>query len=183
MTIYSDQPLPLEQSETLNLLFRLIWLFLTSARRASCKILEESSLSFRVLPTDLDVNLHLTNSRYFSFMDLSRIDHLVHNGAWKKIRANKLMPVLGSGSIRFRRPVPLFKRINVTTRVVGCDERWVYLEHKLVAGDVVYSLAVLKAAFLDHDGRVPTDRLLEIIGYQGGLPPMTDALALSSGCG
>lgn len=111
-------------------------------------------------------------------MDLSRVDHLIHNGSWKKIRGNKLMPVLESGSIRFRRPIPPFKRMDVTTRIVGCDDRWIYLEHQLVAGEVVYSIAVLKAAFLDVDGRVPTARLLETIGYHGDLPPMSSALAL-----
>ena len=162
----------------MNLLFRMIWMFLTARFRPPCEILEESALSFRVLPTDLDVNLHLTNSRYFSFMDLSRVDHLIRNSAWKQIRAHKLMPVLGSGSIRFRRPVPPFKKIDVTTRIVGCDDRWIYLEHKLVAGDDVYAIAVLKAAFLDKNGRVPTERLLSMVGHSDPLPPMTEALAL-----
>ena len=68
---------------------------MTAHWRSTCAMLEESHLSFRVLPTDLDVNMHLTNSRYFSFMDLSRVDHMIRNGAWKHIRARKLMPVLG----------------------------------------------------------------------------------------
>ena len=162
----------------MNLLFRLVWMFLTVGRRSRCDVLEESRLSFRVLPTDLDVNLHLTNARYFSFMDLSRVDHLIRAGAWKKIRANKFMPVLGLGSVRFRRPVPPFKRIDVTTRIVGCDERWIYLEHKLIDGNTTYSLAVLKAAFLDTKGRIPTTRFLKEIGYSGAIPPMTEALEL-----
>lgn len=160
----------------MNLLFRMVWMFLTARFRSSCDILDESHLSFRVLPTDLDINMHLTNSRYFSFMDLSRVDHMIRIGAWTAIRANKLMPVLGSGSIRYRRPVPPFKRFNVTTRAVGCDERWIYLEHKLTADETTYAMAVLKAAFLDKKGRVPTDRLLEMFGFKGVLPPMTESL-------
>ena len=88
------------------------------------------------------------------------------------------MPVLGSGSIRFCRPVPPFKRIDVTTRIVGCDERWVYLEHKLMDGNITYSLDVLKAAFLDASGRIPTTRFLKEIAYSGAIPPMTGALEL-----
>lgn len=122
--------------------------------------------------------MHLTNSRYFSFMDLSRVDHMMRNGAWKEIRANRLMPVLGSSNIRYRREVPPFKRINVTTRVVGADCKWIYLEQKLVADDTVYSVAIMKAAFLDKKGRVPMDRLLKIFGHHGDLPPLSDSLAL-----
>lgn len=160
----------------MNLLFRLFWMMVTANRRSRCAMTEETRLRFRVMPTDLDVNMHLTNSRYFSFMDLSRVDHMIRNGAWKHIRANKLMPVLGSGSIRFRRAVPPFQRIDVTTRVVGVDEKWVYLEHKIVDGDTVYSVAILKAAFIDKRGRVPIERLLEMFGYEGDPPPMTEAL-------
>lgn len=162
----------------MNLLFRLFWMMLTARWRNRCAMMDESHLTFRVLPTDLDVNMHLTNSRYFSFMDLSRVDHMMRNGAWKEIRANKLKPVLGSGSIRFRRAVPPFKRVNVTTRVVGGDEKWIYLEHKLVADDTVYSVAILKAAFLDKKGRVPMKRLLEIFSYEGSLPPLSESLTL-----
>lgn len=130
------------------------------------------------MPTDLDINMHLTNSRYFSFMDLSRVDHMIRNGAWKDIRANKLMPVLGSGSIRFRRAVPPFARFDVTTRVVGLDEKWVYLEHKLVDGETVYAVSILKAAFINKKGRVTTDRLLKMFSYEGPIPPLNEALAL-----
>ena len=98
-------------------------------------------------------------------------------GAWKHVRANKLMPVLGSGSIRFRRAVPPFKKVDVTTRIVGVDEKWIYLEHKIVSGATVYSVAVLKAAFLNTAGRVPVSELLTIFGYDGEPPPMTEALA------
>ena len=161
----------------MNLLFRLIWMMLTAHHRSKCVMTEETSLPFRVLPTDLDVNMHLTNSRYFSFMDLSRVDHLMRCGAWKQVRANKLMPVLASGSIRFRRAVPPFKKVDVTTRVVGVDEKWIYLEHKIISGDTIYSVAVLKAAFLNTGGRIPVSELLDIFGHEGKLPPMTDALA------
>lgn len=161
----------------MNLLFRLIWMMLTAHRRSTCLMTDETSLPFRVLPTDLDVNMHLTNSRYFSFMDLSRVDHLVRCGAWKQVRAKKLMPVLASGSIRFRRAVPPFKKVDVTTRLVGVDEKWIYLEHKIVSGGTVYSVAILKAAFLNDSGRIPIPELLNTFGYEGEPPPMTEALA------
>lgn len=161
----------------MNLFFRLLWMALTVRLRSRCAVLDESRLSFRVLPTDLDVNMHLTNSRYFSFMDLSRVDHMVRTGAWKRFRQNGFMPVLGSGSIRYRRPVPPFLRIDVATRVVGCDDRWIYMEHKVVHGETTYAIAVLKAAFIDKKGRVPTERFLSTIGYDGDIPPMTESLA------
>lgn len=155
----------------------MIWMFLSARWRSRCAILEPTHLTFRVLPTDLDVNMHLTNSRYFSFMDLSRVDHMIRNGSWKHIRANKLMPVLGGGSVRYRRAVPPFAKIHVSTRVAGVDDRWIYLEHKVSNGETVYAAAVLKAAFLDKKGRVPTPRLLDMFGHDGDVPELPDELA------
>jgi acyl-CoA thioesterase FadM len=149
---------------------------LTRHRRSKCDMTDETSLPFRVLPTDIDVNKHMTNSRYFSFMDLSRVDHLVRCGAWKKVRAKKLMPSLGSGSIRFRRAVPPFKKVDVTTRMIGVDEKWICLEHKIVSGDTMYSVAILKAAFLNTGGRILVSELLSILVHEGEPPPMTEAL-------
>ncbi len=161
----------------MNLLFRMIWMFVSARWRSRCKMTEQTHLTFRVLPTDLDVNLHLTNSRYFSFMDLSRVDHMIRNGSWRHIRDNKLMPVLGGSSIRYRRAVPPFAKIDVTTRVAGVDERWIYLEQKVVSGDQVYAAAILKAAFLDDNGRVPVPRLLDMFGHTEEIAPLSDDLA------
>jgi len=72
------------------------------------------------------------------------------------------MPVLGSGSIRFRRAVPLFKKVDVIAHMIDVDEKWIYLEHKVVSGDTVYYVAILKAAFLNTDGRIPVSELLNI---------------------
>ena len=55
---------------------RLLRVVLTARRRGALGPLAESVLSFRVMPSDLDVNLHMNNGRYLSFMDLGRL-HLV----------------------------------------------------------------------------------------------------------
>ena len=56
----------------MNLYFRF-WLILWQSLRAKAQnLLAPSQLRFTVFPTDCDLNLHLTNSRYLSFMDLGR---------------------------------------------------------------------------------------------------------------
>lgn len=65
----------------MNLIFRLIWMIITASLGSRRDIMGESHMTFRCLPTDLDMNLHMTNSRYHSFMDLSRVDFMIRNGA------------------------------------------------------------------------------------------------------
>lgn len=64
----------------MNLIFRLAKVLITAFFRDRLSLLDESVLEFRVLPTDLDVNLHMNNARYLSVMDLGRLDLLVRAG-------------------------------------------------------------------------------------------------------
>lgn len=134
-------------------------------------LFDEVRYRFRCLPTDIDFNLHLTNSRYASFMDIVRVALMMRNGAWGRIRAARLLPVLGSSTIRFRRAVRPFEPFEVTARVLGWDEKWIFIEHKILIGNGdVAALAIMKVAFIGPDGRVATEKLVEIIGYAGPKP-------------
>ncbi len=161
----------------MNLIFRLIWMIITARLGSRRDIMGESHMTFWCLPTDLDMNMHMTNSRYHSFMDLSRIDFMIRNGAWGRVRAAGLYPVLSFSSIRFRRPIRPFQKFAVTSRVVSWDERWIYLEHKVLAGGDTAAITILKCTFLSKEGRIPTDELLGIMGYTGPKPAFTDVLA------
>ena len=166
----------------MNLIFRLFWMLLTARFGKRVDIMGESFLTFRCMPTDLDLNFHMTNSRYHSFMDLGRVDFMIRNGAWANLRGGGLGPVLGSSTIRFRRAINPFQKFRVTTRILAWDERWIYLEHKLIAeGGKMHnetaSIAIMNTTFVGKEGRVPTEKLMQIIGYTATQPPLPDVLA------
>ncbi|MEC8207268.1 MAG: thioesterase, partial [Pseudomonadota bacterium] len=51
----------------MNLYFRLILLFFKIKRNRDYQgLLDTIDIEFRALPTDCDINLHLTNSRYLA---------------------------------------------------------------------------------------------------------------------
>jgi acyl-CoA thioesterase FadM len=165
----------------MNLIFRLAWTLLTAwlGLRFGPRVgfLEEARYRFRCLPSDLDFNLHLTNSRYASFMDIARVAMMVRNGAWARFRAAKMLPVLGSAAVKYRRGIRPFEAFDVTCRTIGWDEKWIYLEHKLLVGEHVAAVAVMKAAFLGPKGRVTTDELIAAVGYDGPAPAPPPVIA------
>lgn len=162
-----------------RVIIRLLWASWRVRRDGPIGMLGEFRLTFRCLPSDLDVNLHMTNSRYFSFMYIVRIAMMIRNGAWAKFRAHRLMPVLGSSSIRFRRAIRPFQVFDVSSRVVGWDDKWLFIEHRLEAGGEMVAIAYMKSAFLSPSGRVATPRLLEMVGFSGPAPPLpAPAIAL-----
>ncbi len=160
----------------MNLLFRLLktllfWIVFP-ARRG---ILDESVVRFRVWPNDLDTNLHMNNGRYMTLMDLGRLDLLLRNGAIRHVLAQKWYPVLASCHIRFRRPLNLFQRFEIRTRIVTWDEKWIYLEQRILRNGDMAVHAYLKGVFVARaGGSVPVTRLLELMGIRQA-PPETPA--------
>ena len=64
----------------MNLFLRLIRVLLTIRSRGQLAPFEDSVLTFRVWPGDLDLNVHMNNGRYLTVMDLGRLDLMARTG-------------------------------------------------------------------------------------------------------
>ena len=85
----------------MNLYLRLLWLLWHMRGMARRGVFDESRLSFRVLPNDLDLNLHMNNGRYLTFMDLGRVHLMVQGGLMAHVRRKRWMSVLAAAEIKF----------------------------------------------------------------------------------
>ena len=113
----------------MNLWFRLLWLALALLwRRKLDPRRDVSRLTFRVLPTDLDLNGHMNNGRYLTIMDLGRLDHVLRSGLWRPIWQNGWAPMLGSAVIRYRREMRLFQRFTLETRIAAWSDTTAVME-------------------------------------------------------
>ena len=161
----------------MNLWFRLIRIVLCGffAKRVAWD--DQTRVTFRVWPLDLDINLHMTNSRYLALMDLGRVNLIFQSGLWRIVWRDKLAPVLASSMVRFRRPVKPFARITVTTQVLGYDEKWMFIEHRILCGEEVMSHAVVRNLFIGKSGPVTPQALAQDMGYLGPSPQLPDWIA------
>lgn len=157
--------------------FRMLWMLLSARFRRPVDMMGERQLEFRCLPTDLDLNVHLTNSRFHSFMDLARFDLLLRCGVYQKLRAEGVGTVLGSSSIRFRKQVKPWQRFKVTARILSWDERWIYIEHRVIAGGDLVAVAIVNTAFVDKNGRISPERFAAFLAPAGAKPPLNDLIA------
>lgn len=161
----------------MNLFFRLLkTILLYLLRPTRHGILDESVVRFRVWPNDLDTNLHMNNGRYLTLMDLGRLDLLLHNGSVPIVLRNKWYPVLAGTLIRFRRPLNLFQRFEIRTRIVTWDAKWVYLEQRVLRRGDVALQAYLKGVFMGPKGSVPITDLLKRMGVDQPPPPAPPGL-------
>ena len=162
----------------MNLIFRLLLLLITSRFRPRYDLMESVPLKLRVLPTDLDINFHLTNSRYLALMDLGRIELMLRTGLFGEVIRRRWLPVVSNASLRFRREINPFQRYTLNSRLLGWDEKWFYIEQRFETARGLAAIGIVKGLFRGPKGNVPTDELLMLAGYSGQAPrsDLMDAL-------
>lgn len=147
------------------MIFRTLLLLLwRSRRRSPLGVHDVGSLRLRVLPTDLDVLGHMNNGVYLSLMDLGRMDLLIRSGAWTKLRARGIYPVMANETITFRKSLQPWQLFDIETRLVGYDGKAVYAQQRFVRDGEVYAEAMTRARFLGKNGPVTMAELSEVTG-------------------
>lgn len=144
----------------MHFFFRTLLQTIRGRFRSPLGVWDVASTPFRVLPTDLDVYKHMNNGVYLSVLDLARIDLMQRCGLWKEFAARGWYPVVVAETISFRRSLELWERFTVETRLLGFDEKAVYVEQRFVVGGEVSARAYIRARFLRRSGGVvPVDEL------------------------
>ena len=161
----------------MNLWFRLIRILFGGIFAPQVAWDAITQVHFRVWPSDLDINLHMTNSRYLALMDLGRTNLLLQSGLWKFIRKEKLAPVIAGSLVRFRRPLKLFEPITLTTQVIGWDAKWMFIEHRLERGGELACQAIVKGVFVGKAGSVAPEVIAKGLGQDTTSPPLPSWIA------
>lgn len=151
----------------MNLTFRLLLLTLRVrlSPRRRLSLWDESRTPFRVTLTDLDPLRHVNNGKYLSLLDLGRLELLLRSGAWHTYAERGWYSVVSAQTITYKRSLTLGQRFELRSRVLGVDERAVYLEQTFVRRGDVVARAVVQARFLRRTGgSVSPDELLAATG-------------------
>ncbi|WP_159603492.1 thioesterase family protein [Agromyces humi] len=155
----------------MHMFFRtLLHVLFLSRRKPDLGHYDVARTNFITLPTDLDINRHMNNGVYFSIMDVARFDMLVRNGVWGAFRAKGWYPVVASETITFRKSLSLWQRFTIESKLVGYDDKAVYMEQRFVRpgpdGEAeVYAQGFIRARFLRKTGgTVPVSELIAEFG-------------------
>jgi acyl-CoA thioesterase FadM len=155
----------------------LIWIFLRSWFTNRIGLLDESRKRFRVWPHDCDLNLHLTNSRYFAFCDLARFYYTGQVGVLFRLLRRNWLPIAQAQEISYIRPIQPFQRFEVFTRFIHWDDKYWYTEHKFFAADRLCAVAQVRGVFLHGRKIVPIPDILALTGQEVLLPDKPENVA------
>ena len=157
----------------MNLYFRLLILLLRIRKNTHTQsVLNPVDIDFKVMPSDCDINLHLTNSRYLAFMDLARTWMTERMGLFSEVMKRRWFPIVNATAITYIRDIKPFQKFTVTTQLVGWDHKYFYIEQKFHSDRGLHAIAFVRGVFRHKKGIVAIEEMLEVAGYEGDAPTM-----------
>jgi len=130
-------------------------------------LLDPSVTRMRVHPGDLDFYRHVNNGVYLQMMDVARSNFIADLDGFPLLKEKGWYPVVAASTMKYRRSLQLWDRFEISTRVLGWDERVVYLEQVFMRGGDLCARGLVAGRFLARGSgdRVPAP---DVVGLLGG---------------
>jgi acyl-CoA thioesterase FadM len=141
-------------------------------------VLHEDCMRLRVWPSDIDLNLHMNNARYLSWMDYGRMHLLARTQLFEQLVRARWTPLVGAVWMTYRRSLALFARFTMTSRLVCWDDRWFYLEQTFNGTDGLAAVGWVKGLLRGPEGNLDPQQVLERISPGIVSPPIPEAIAV-----
>lgn len=123
---------------------RLLYALLHARFRSRLSVTDQSIINFRVWPTDIDVSI-MNHAVIMTVMEMGRVDFMVRSGFLRLAKKNKWYFPSAGISVQFFRPLKLFQKASVTTRVFHVNERWIYMEQKIIRSGKNMAVCIVKS--------------------------------------
>jgi len=151
---------------------RLMRILLGTLGKPKVDLFASTRVRLRVWPNDLDFNLHVNNSRYLALTDIARVHFFIRTGIWALTAKQRAFPVIADMVAKFRRGLGVFEAVEIETRLLGWDERWAYLESRLLREGRVIGVVTIRGVFMGPNGPIDVGGLSRESGYCGGSPAL-----------
>ncbi|MEM6375501.1 MAG: acyl-CoA thioesterase [Pseudomonadota bacterium] len=138
---------------------RLAWQLYKTRNQPPLGLLETHVSHHICLPWDIDVFAELNNGRTLTLYDMGRIPMGVRAGLMAALKRNGWGLTMAGASVRYRQRVRVFEKIEIRSRPVWWDHRFIYIEQSMWKADGRCANHILyRAAITDKKGIVhPTE--------------------------
>jgi acyl-CoA thioesterase FadM len=125
------------------------------------------------MPWDIDYQFEMNNGRVLTLFDIGRVVMLERLGVVKRVRKLKWYGTIAGSTIRYRRRITLFQKLEMRSRVIGWDERFNYIEQSFwrESDGECCAHAVLRVAITTGKGIIPSSQVIETLGLE--MPELT----------
>ena len=115
-------------------------------------------------PWDLDVWRELNNGRTLTLFDLGRIPLTVRLGLPQVLARHGWGMTVAGSAVRYRRRVRAFHRLEMHSRIIGWDARFLYVEQSMWREGAALNHVLMRQAVTGPEGIVPPERLIAALG-------------------
>lgn len=120
-------------------------------------------LSFCAWPFDLDLNMHVNNARYLSWMDLGRIDLMGQTRLLPTMVKRKWLPIVAHAEIRYIKPIKPFNKIILQTQIEKIDEKYFHIKQSFFRNGQLMAIAKVKGLLIHKGKKIPPQEVLEAV--------------------
>jgi len=136
--------------------------------RNKLSVRDESVIQFRVWITDIDVSI-MNHAAILTVMEMGRIDFMVRSGFLRLAKKKKWYFVSAALSAQFIRPLKIFQKASLTTRVFHIEDPWIYMEQKITRAGKDLAVCIVKSKVKKGRETVSTDEIAKELN-SGPLP-------------
>ncbi len=151
----------------MSLIFRMLYVLLASYFKPRLPIEKpENALTLRVLPNDLDINLHMNNGRYLTICDLTRVDMFIRTGLARTMHKEGWMPVIAEHTMTYKKALRPFQKYEVRMTITGWNERVFFMTHTFLVHDKVVAEGTSQGVIVGRGRVIPPTQVMEAVVHR-----------------
>ncbi len=149
----------------MNLIFRMFFIFMDSFFKPRLPVeYPKNALILRVLPNDIDLNMHMNNGRYLTICDLTRVDMFIRTGLAKTMVKEKWMPIITEHTMTYKKGLNLFQKYEVKMEISDWDDRVFHMIHTFIVDDKIVAEGTSKGLVLSKkEGVISPDEVMKTV--------------------
>ncbi|WP_452603341.1 acyl-CoA thioesterase [Pontimicrobium sp. MEBiC06410] len=144
---------------------RLIIALLSAKFKKKLTGTETVSKSFRVWITDIDVSV-TNHAAIMTILETGRLDLMVRSNFFKIASKNKWFFPSQAISIQFYRPLKMFQKAQILTRISYVDEKWIYIEQKIIRKGKTVAACIVKNTIKKGRKTIPTSEIMKALNIE-----------------
>ncbi|WP_367593454.1 thioesterase family protein [Mycobacterium asiaticum] len=127
------------------------------------------------MPFECNLFMVMDNSKYNRVVDLTKYYMLIHYNKLGTILRRRWNPLTVSLELSIMRPLRIFHKYQVVSKVIYWKNGYVYLEHRFMRRNTLHAMALSRTCFVSGDKLVSDEDLSELYGT--GSPPIPDVIS------
>ena len=154
---------------------RLLFALLRAGYKKKLSIVENSQMDFRVWITDVDASI-MNHAAMMTVLECGRIDFMVRTGFFLLARRENWYVPSSGIHVQFMRPLKIFQKATVVTKLISGNERSICLEQKVLKSEKLVAACIVECTVRKGRETVDVNEIIRRLGADRLEPQAEDLI-------